>query len=273
MRESQPRPLCSIPTSVDHKNGLHLKRVKKVDDAYPAGSGGGSRLTVALHLLSQTLGSMGDMRDRPRGFPPEVGVPFDIHRLTSSGDSGYASTLELGPQGDIRANRLRSFFKERAVGLDALSLEFHELVTRHDAVQLIMSIAAPVSMRLVGDDVLKDARLTHSWDAKVEYLAGVALTGPPGSEAVNEEVARRARDLVAAVFEAAQAHLVVQSMAENGADRLDSTRRAFSSGPSTSLTAWPDTVYILRRLPTRFSNRTVLCILRSLDSAQLTRSD
>ena len=55
-----------------------------------------------------------------------------------------------------------------------------------------------------------DSLRTFSNDAKIEYLAGLALAGPPGTEEVDTSTTQQAVALTSAVFDAAIAHVIIQ---------------------------------------------------------------
>ena len=59
-----------------------------------------------------------------------------------------------------------------------------------------------------------DAPITFSRVAKIEYLTGLALSGPPGSERVDQAVTNKAMRLTAEVFEAVHAKLFLKSVEE-----------------------------------------------------------
>ncbi len=108
---------------------------------------------------------------------------------------------------------------DRASKLGALTDELRELVREHDPVELIHSIAVPTSMGLVDSDGYHDTPHTYSWNAKIEYLAGLALTGPPGGGEVDENVTADALRLVVAVFDSAQAKMLVDSASSSTLER------------------------------------------------------
>jgi len=103
--------------------------------------------------------------------------------------------------------------KIRSSNLYDLADELRELVLRHDPTQLIPSIAVPAAMS-IGVPTGDDATQTFSVPAKIEYLVGLALTGPPGTADVPTEVTRKATELLASVFSAADAHLRLQMVSE-----------------------------------------------------------
>ena len=102
--------------------------------------------------------------------------------------------------------------------LETLCEELYELVASHNPVQLIPSIAAIGRMRSMGPGE-DEVPHTSSWDAKVEYLAGLAVAGHPGSGTVDPEAAQKVLSLVDAVFGAAQAKLFNDAISERRTKR------------------------------------------------------
>ena len=145
-------------------------------------------------------------------FPPDAGMPINIYEPQSpTGDSYFSNVLPPGPQREAALEETTVILTDRASKLGALADELRGLVVGHDPVELIHSIAVPTSVGLVDSDTYDDAPHTYSWDAKIEYLAGLALTGPPGLGEVDQDVTQEAMRLVAAVIDAAQAKLLVRS--------------------------------------------------------------
>jgi hypothetical protein len=115
--------------------------------------------------------------------------------------------------------------KGRAAKLDKLADELREIVVQHDPVQLIPSIAVPAAASFSNPTSRDDATDTFSVPAKIEYLVGLALTGPRGTAPVTREVTQEVTWLIASVFSAADAHLRLQMVSErsNGHPGLDLT--------------------------------------------------
>ncbi len=88
------------------------------------------------------------------------------------------------------------------------------MVAEHDPAQLIPSIAVPAGMGVDDPQADDDAQRVFSADAKIEYLAGLALAGPPGTCEVDEETTWKTASLITSVFDAAEAHIFIQSMTE-----------------------------------------------------------
>jgi hypothetical protein len=124
-----------------------------------------------------------------------------------------------GPARKAALEALREDLKRRAGGLDAAAEELRCLVLEHDPVELIPSIAVPSSMGHFDAEAPDDAPLAYSWDAKVEYLVGLALSGPPGTAPVPPAVTQRAVRLVTSVFDAAQARLFLNATSESPTER------------------------------------------------------
>ena len=104
----------------------------------------------------------------------------------------------------------REDLEERASGLAPLSAELRQLVACHDPTQLIPSISVPAGTGTFEQDVDDDSLRTFSNDAKIEYLAGLALAGPPGIEDVTASTTQQAVALISAVFDAAIAYVAIQ---------------------------------------------------------------
>ena len=65
---------------------------------------------------------------------------------------------------------------------------------------------------------MDDGDQTFSWEAKIEYVAGLALAGPIGSGDVDQTVTLEAIELTAAVFDAAQAGMFLRSVGDGVTD-------------------------------------------------------
>jgi hypothetical protein len=97
--------------------------------------------------------------------------------------------------------------------LDELSLELKEYAQRFDPVQLLSSIAFTTSLSRSSGPIPDDAGETFTYDAKVEYLAGVVLSCAPGSDDVGPVVAKHTLELIGQVFDAAFARMFLDSSA------------------------------------------------------------
>ena len=107
----------------------------------------------------------------------------------------------------------------RAARLDESVDALLELVRTHDPLQLIPSISVLTSSSTWSEEEhLDDGDKTHTWEAKIEYLAGLALTGPPGDADVGGDATQKAIEMIAAVFDAAHASLFLQSVGEGVTD-------------------------------------------------------
>ena len=126
-------------------------------------------------------------------------MPFDLlNPVSGSGDSRFAlADLE-----------------EEASELVARAEELRELVARCDPFHLVSSISAPAALVVVDPDAEDDATSSFSVDAKIEYLVGVALAGPPGSGDVDAGTREKTLELVASVFDAAQARMFIQAQSD-----------------------------------------------------------
>ena len=148
--------------------------------------------------------SINDMVRRLLEFPPDAGAPINLYESSPpAGDSYFSDVLQPGPEREAALEETMAILTDRASKLGALIDDLRRLSVRHDPVELIHSIAVPTSMGLVDADAYDDAPHTFSWDAKIEYVAGLTLTGPPGIDEVDSSVAEEAVRLVGAVFDAA----------------------------------------------------------------------
>ena len=157
-------------------------------------------------------------------LPPSAGLPIDLFEPSIT--PGLRATLPPGAEREAAIAAMKDELTGRAAELDNLSEELLELVAGHDPVQLIpSSISVPVSMGLADHTADDDAPRSFSWDAKIEYLTGLALAGPPGTRDVDHPVTNRALELVTAVFDAAHAQLFIRSTSETRTDRagIDAT--------------------------------------------------
>jgi hypothetical protein len=107
----------------------------------------------------------------------------------------------------------------RAAGLGESVEALLELVRTHDPLQLIPSVTVLTSSTTWTEGTrLDDGDQTHTWEAKIEYLAGLSLAGPRGEADVGEDATRRSVELTAAVFDAAHAALFLGSVGEGVTD-------------------------------------------------------
>ena len=190
------------------------------------------KITVGFHRV--IIGSVGgwvavsvfDVFGRLLEFPPDAGVPVNLLEQAPPSDGfRFVSLLPPGPKRDAALAAEMENLKGMASKLDELADELRALVVRHDPVQLIPSIAVPAAMSLGVPTSGDDATQTFSVPAKIEYLVGLSLTGPPGTAAVPMEVTRKAAGILASVFSAADAHLRLQMVSErsNGHPGIDQT--------------------------------------------------
>lgn len=126
------------------------------------------------------------------------------------------STLPPGPQLDAALAAEIESLQRRASQLGKLADELRELVLRYDPAELIPSIAVPATMSFGDPTSGDDATQVFSVPAKIEYLVGLALTGPPGTRRVPQEATWKVRSLIASVFDAAHAHLCTQVVSDPG---------------------------------------------------------
>lgn len=145
-------------------------------------------------------------------LPADAGLPISIFEPRS--DDGLTSTVPPGPEREAALKAMKEELGKRAAKLEELAAELLELVAECDPTQLIPSISVPASAGLPDATADDDATHSFSWDAKIEYILGLALAGPPGSRDVDEAVTKRVIKLLAAVFDAAHAQLFLQSTSE-----------------------------------------------------------
>ncbi len=170
--------------------------------------------------------SVTDVFRRLLEFPPDFGIPARLLEQAPAPDGFLSiSSLPPGPERDAAGAAEMEKLKRRASKLDTLAEELRELVLQHDPVQLIPSIAVPAGMVLGDPASIDDATQTFSIPAKIEYLVGLTLTGPPGTAEVPIEVTRKAVRLLASVFDAAHARLRTEAVLEpsNGHPGIDHT--------------------------------------------------
>ena len=160
-------------------------------------------------------------------FPPDAEIPKDLVEHSPAPDGFVvAYSSQSGSGGEAAFAGEMEDLKREASKLGQLADELRELVARHDPVELIASIAVPAGLGFVDPTAQDDTTRSFSKDAKIEYLAGLALAGPPGTAAVDREVTQKAVRLVSSVFAAALAHLKIQvvSEQETGHPGINQTR-------------------------------------------------
>ena len=175
--------------------------------------------------ITTAAGSLRHVIRRHLEFSPDVEMPDGLTEAAST--PGVVSLIPPGPEREAIMAEARADLEHRASRLDTLATELRRLVARHDPVQLIPSIAVPASMGDLDPNAADDAPHTFSTDAKIEYLAGLALAGPPGEEDVDETTTRRAVALISSVFSAVQAQLLLQPPSEHAARRIGQESASF----------------------------------------------
>lgn len=126
-------------------------------------------------------------------------------------------SLPPGPDRDTVVDILISKMIDHASRLDSLCERLYELVISYDPVQLIPSVAVRGRMRSTELDNVPD---TFSLDAKVEYVAGLAVAGSPGERTIDSDGVEKVLVLTDAVFDAAQAKLLVEGISEHRTERV-----------------------------------------------------
>lgn len=158
-------------------------------------------------------------------FAPAAGMPAGLFEPTSV--PGFIASLPPGAERDAAIAENRAELERRASGLEALADELHELVARHDPAELIPSIAVPAGMGVDDPRAGDDAQRAFSVDAKVEYLVGLALAGPPGTGGVDEATTRQTAMLISSVFDAAEARMFTHSASEHTSGRPEIDESSF----------------------------------------------
>ena len=140
-------------------------------------------------------------QDRPLG--PSLGAFGD---LPAAGSPAHARAVQ----------RVKDDLSAQAAQLDGAVEALRGLVAQHDPLQLLPAISMLTSSATwTKGGRVDDGDQTFSWDAKIEYLAGLVLAGPVGEAAVGEKATRKAIELTAAVFDATQAGLFLSSVEED----------------------------------------------------------
>ena len=153
-------------------------------------------------------GSVNDVFRRFLEFEPHARLSPGL--LGTASTSHFDSSLPPGPEREAVRAEAQEDLEHRASQLAPLSAELRQLVARHDPTQLIPSISVPAGMGVTEQEADDDSLRTFSNDAKIEYLAGLALAGPPGTEEVDTSTTQQAVALTSAVFDAAIAHVIIQ---------------------------------------------------------------
>ncbi len=155
-------------------------------------------------------------------MPAGLMVP---HEPVRPGHLYYRESIPPGPARERKVAAMRKEMERRAAKLGDAIERLRTIVLTHDPVTLLESIALPASMGVLGPDAEDDAPATTNWDAKIEYLQGLALSGPPGTAGVTEEITTAAIAALGAVYDAAHADLFVRSIEEGRSDSgaLDAT--------------------------------------------------
>lgn len=152
-------------------------------------------------------------------------MPADLFEPTSS--PGFIRPLSLGAEREAAIADVMAALERRASELETMANELLEVVARHDLAQLIPSIAVPAGMGVNDPHADDDSQRTFSADAKIEYLAGLALAGPPGTADVDDATTRQTVKLISSVFDAAEARMFIDSVAEHTSGRSEIDQSSF----------------------------------------------
>lgn len=143
--------------------------------------------------------------DRPMGA--SVGALGDLP--PADGSAAHARAVE----------QIRADLAARAARLDEHVGALLQLVRHHDPLQLIPSISVLTNSVMWTEGTrIDDGDQTFSWDAKIEYLAGLALAGPRGDVDVGKDVTLGSIELIATIFDATQAGLFLRSVDDGVTD-------------------------------------------------------
>ncbi len=167
---------------------------------------------------NQLVCSFSGVIHRALQFAPDAGVPSGLFD-DAGGDSRFRAMLPPGVEREQALEQMKTEFAARAAGLEDHAENLRDLVVTHDPTQLLPSIAVPASSGLVGVEAEDDAQETFTWDAKIEYLLGLALSAERGSQDVDHSTTERAVALLAKVFDAATARLFLQQTSEEPTER------------------------------------------------------
>ena len=143
-------------------------------------------------------------------FPPDRPMGASMGDLPpADGSPAHARAVE----------RIKADLGARAARLDESVEALVQLVQGHDPVQLIPSISVLTSSGMWTEGTrIDDGDRTFSWEAKIEYVAGLSLGGPRGDVGVGKNVTLECIELTAAVFDATQAGLFLWSVGDGVTD-------------------------------------------------------
>lgn len=146
-------------------------------------------------------------------FPPDRPISESL------GDLADLPPADGSPAHARAVERMMADVSARASRLDESVDALMELVRRHDPLQLIPSVTVLTSSATWSEGTrLDDGHQTYTWEAKIEYLAGLCLAGPRGEADVGEDATLRSIELTAAVFDSAHAGLFLGSVTDGVTD-------------------------------------------------------
>ncbi|MDF3313480.1 hypothetical protein P3H15_52280, partial [Rhodococcus sp. T2V] len=132
------------------------------------------------------------------------------------GSEVVQTSLPPGPEREAILAEIREAMSAQAGKLSDLVDELRDLVNGRDLTQLINSVAVPATMvTFTEGESLADGDVTSTWAAKIEYLVGVALSVDPSGDAdTPHEVTQRVSQLISEIFEADQARIITEGLAD-----------------------------------------------------------
>jgi len=167
---------------------------------------------------------------RFRSLRPDAELPRIWRQSELAGQVIYRETIPPGPERDGVVEALQAELRARAARLDISIDALQSLLLAHEPVEFINAIAIPTSMGLRdAGPAVDDAPDTVTWPAKIEYLVGLALSGPPGTGHAPTATTDKAISLLGDVFDGASAKqlLGATSRESTGSHHLDEASLLF----------------------------------------------
>jgi hypothetical protein len=157
--------------------------------------------------------------------PRFLDFPSDISR-----SSNTRRLIETLPPGERRSRAIAAYERElekQSEKLESLSKHLKDYVLQFDTVQLISAISFLTNVSSIADYGPHDAGETFTYEAKIEYLVGLALSAPPGSIQVDLEAAQTTLQKIGEVFDAAFARMFLTSSGPSEAKNFQTEQAAF----------------------------------------------